>query len=75
MLTPTQSKILSILEETGDIEPPALLRKLDGKLTPRKLEREFAPPRDAWKRPEERNKAADLSGGYGREVLKAIKSP
>ena len=41
-LTPIQSKILSILKETGGIEPTALLRQLGDKLTPKELEREFA---------------------------------
>jgi len=41
-LTPIQSEILSILEETGGIEPPALLRRLGGRLSPGDLEREFA---------------------------------
>ena len=41
-LTPIQSEILSILKETGGIEPSALLRKLGGKLTSKELEREFS---------------------------------
>ena len=41
-LTPIQSEILGILKETGGIEPPALLRQLGGKLTPKELEREFS---------------------------------
>ena len=41
-LTPIQSEILSILKETGGIEPQALLPKLTGKLTQKELEREFA---------------------------------
>jgi hypothetical protein len=42
MLTPIQCEILSILKETGGIEPQALLGKFNGKLTQRELEREFA---------------------------------
>ena len=42
ILTPIQCEILSILKETGGIEPQALLRKLTGKLTQKELEREFA---------------------------------
>ena len=41
-LTAIQSEILSILKETGGIEPQALLAKLTGKLTQKELEREFA---------------------------------
>lgn len=41
-LTPVQAEILSILKETGGLEPLALLRRLGGKLTPRDLEREFS---------------------------------
>lgn len=41
-LTPIQSEILSILKETGAIEPSDLLRKLGGKMTLKELEREFA---------------------------------
>ena len=41
-LTPIQSEIIRILEETGGIEPGALLRRLEGKLTQSQLEREFA---------------------------------
>lgn len=41
-LTPIQSEILSILKETGGIEPQALLLNLTGKLTQKELEREFA---------------------------------
>jgi len=40
-LTPVQCEILRILEETGGIEPTALLQRLGGKLTARELEREF----------------------------------
>ena len=42
MLTPIQSEILSILKESGGIEPKALLGKLKAKLTQKELEREFA---------------------------------
>jgi len=41
-LTPVQSEILRILEETGGIEPTALLQRLGGKLTAKELEREFS---------------------------------
>jgi hypothetical protein len=41
-LTPIQCEILSVLKETGGIEPQALLRKLTGHLTQKELEREFA---------------------------------
>jgi hypothetical protein len=41
-LTMIQSEILSILKETGGIEPQALLGKLKPKLTQKELEREFA---------------------------------
>jgi hypothetical protein len=41
-LTPFQSEILRILEETGGIEPTALLQRLGGKLTAKELEREFS---------------------------------
>lgn len=41
-LTPIQEKILKILEETGGIEPPALLQKFNGKLNSKELQREFA---------------------------------
>jgi hypothetical protein len=41
-LTPIQKEILGILEETGGIEFQDLLRLLGGKLTPKKLEREFS---------------------------------
>jgi len=42
MLTPIQSDIISILTQTGGIEPQALLKKLESKLTQKELEREFA---------------------------------
>jgi hypothetical protein len=42
ILTPIQSEILSILKETGGIEPRALVKELGGKLTLKELEREFA---------------------------------
>jgi hypothetical protein len=42
MLTPIQSEILSILKETDGIEPQALLKELEGRLTQKELEREFA---------------------------------
>jgi hypothetical protein len=42
MLTPIQYEILSILKETGGIEPQALLGKLKAKLKQKELEREFA---------------------------------
>ena len=41
-LTPIQSEIIRILEETGGIEPAVLLDKLKGKLTQSQMEREFA---------------------------------
>jgi hypothetical protein len=41
-VTKIQSEILRILEETGGIEPEALLKQLKGKLTQAQLEREFA---------------------------------
>ncbi|UCE53649.1 MAG: hypothetical protein JSV31_31165, partial [Desulfobacterales bacterium] len=41
-VTKIQSEILRILEETGGIEPEALLKQLKGKLTQAELEREFA---------------------------------
>ena len=41
-LTPVQSEILRILEETGGIEPAALLQRLGGKLTAKELERAFS---------------------------------
>jgi hypothetical protein len=41
-LTPIQSEILRILEETGGIEPAALLQRLGGKLTAKELERAFS---------------------------------
>jgi hypothetical protein len=40
--TPIQTEILRILEETGGIEPEALLERLGGELTPSQLEREVA---------------------------------
>lgn len=42
ILTPVQSEILSILKETGGMEPQTLLEKLAAKLTQKDLEREFA---------------------------------
>ena len=41
-LTPVQSEIIRILEETWGIEPVALLEQFKGKLTQPQLEREFA---------------------------------
>ena len=41
-LTSIQSEIVRILEETGGIEAAGLLERLNGKLTMRELEREFA---------------------------------
>lgn len=41
-LTPVQSEIIRILQETGGLEPPTLLQELGGKLTMSQLEREFA---------------------------------
>jgi hypothetical protein len=41
-LTPIQSKILEILERTGGLEPPALLREIGEKMTLKELEREFS---------------------------------
>lgn len=41
-LTPIQSEIVRILEETGGIEPMTLHEQLKGKLTQSQLEREFA---------------------------------
>lgn len=41
-LTPIQSEIIRILEETGGIEPTELLKQLKGKLTKSQFEREFA---------------------------------
>ena len=41
-LTPIQSEILRLLEDSGGMEPPVLLRQLGGKLTLKELEREFA---------------------------------
>jgi len=42
ILTPIQSEILRIREETGGIERAALLERFDGRLTQPQLEREFA---------------------------------
>ena len=42
ILTPIQSEILSVLKETGGIEPQELLGKLTAKLTQKDLDREFA---------------------------------
>jgi hypothetical protein len=42
ILTPIQSKMLSILNETGGIEPADLLRELGGELSLQELEREFS---------------------------------
>lgn len=42
VLTPIQSEILSVLKQTGGIEPQALLLKLNAKLTQKQLQREFA---------------------------------
>jgi len=41
-LTPIQSEILRILEETGGLEPTELLQRLKGSLTLSQLQREFA---------------------------------
>jgi hypothetical protein len=41
-LTPVQCEILSILEETGGLERPALLERLGGRLNMKELEREFS---------------------------------
>ena len=41
-LTPIQSEIMQILEETGGIERATLLERFDGRLTQPQLEREFA---------------------------------
>jgi hypothetical protein len=41
-LTSIQSEIIAILQETGGLEPPALLARLGDKLTMPQLEREFA---------------------------------
>ena len=40
-VTKIQSEILRILEETGGIEPEALLKQLKGKLTQAQLERDL----------------------------------
>ena len=42
ILTPIQTEILRILKGSGGIEPSELLRQLNGKLTAKELEREFA---------------------------------
>lgn len=42
VLTPIQSEIIQALEETGAMEPEALLAQLQGKLTYPQFEREFA---------------------------------
>ena len=41
-LSAVQSEIIRILEETGGLEPTALLEKFKGRLTQTQLEREFA---------------------------------
>jgi hypothetical protein len=41
-LTTIQAEILRMLKETGGLEPPALLREVQGKLTMPQLERESA---------------------------------
>ena len=41
-LTELQTKILNIMEETGGIEPAALLERLGGGMTFKELEREFS---------------------------------
>jgi len=41
-LTPIQTEIIRILEETGGIEREALLEQFEGKLTRSQVEREFA---------------------------------
>ena len=41
-LTPVQTEILEIHEETGGVEREAMLEQLEGKLTRPELEREFA---------------------------------
>jgi len=42
ILTPVQEEIMRILQETGEIEPAALLELFNGNLTQPQLEREFA---------------------------------
>lgn len=42
IMQPIQNEIITILEETGGIEPEALLEKLKEKFTHPQLEREFA---------------------------------
>jgi hypothetical protein len=41
-ITPLQAEILRGIEQSGPIEPAALIEKLDGKITLPQLEREFA---------------------------------
>lgn len=41
-VTPLQSRIIGILKESGPIEPSELIQRLERKLTPKELEREFA---------------------------------
>lgn len=41
-LSPVQSEILKILEETGGVERDQLLERLKGRIGPSQLEREFA---------------------------------
>ena len=74
MLTPIQSEILSILKESGGIEPQALLRKLTGKLTQKEMEREFAALRHMEKA-REKNGATGLSGARGRARGSNRKAP
>lgn len=41
-MTPIQTEIMGILEETGGVESHVLLERLNGKLTEAQLKREFA---------------------------------
>jgi hypothetical protein len=41
-LTPIQSEILRLLQESGGMEPSVLLRQLGGQMTLKELEREFS---------------------------------
>ncbi|BBO78571.1 hypothetical protein DSCW_59880 [Desulfosarcina widdelii] len=56
VLTPVQSKILSLLKETGGLESCALLEALDVKMTSKELEREIAALRHMEKIGGERKK-------------------
>ncbi len=42
VLNSTQTKIIQILKETGEIAPEALLHRMEGNVTKPQLEREFA---------------------------------